>query len=329
MGKKVNPTMVGVFVLGAMALVVIGIIVIGGSNIFRRSHRFVLYFSSDVNGLRVGAPVKFRGVEIGSVVAVMLSLPGMEGGLTQSSAQIRIPVVIELDSAKLISHGAEVNLEDPEEMQQAIAMGLRGQLATESILTGLQYVDLDMHPQDPAKFFLGKNSPYPEIPTLPNTFEQAQIAITKVLTALEQIDFNKLVGQVNRTMEAVTNLVTSPKLAASIDALNRTANSMSASAQSIRRLSDTLNRKVDPISKSLVATTDQARATLRQTQQTLAAVQASVGPGSPVNYELTQTLQDTAQAARSLKQLTDYLQRNPSSVLRGRAQPADSKGDLK
>ena len=189
--------------------------------------------------------------------------------------------------------------------------------------------NLDMHPQDPAKFFLGKNSPYPEIPTLPNTFEQVQIAITKVLTALEQIDFNKLVGEVNRTMEAVTNLVTSPKLAASIDALNRTANNMSASAESIRRLSDTLDRKVDPISKNLVATTDQARATLRQTQQTLAAVQASVGPGSPVNYELTQTLQDTAQAARSLKQLTDYLQRNPSSVLRGRAQPADSKGDLK
>ncbi|MHB8381351.1 MAG: MlaD family protein [Candidatus Binataceae bacterium] len=328
MGNKLNPTMVGVFVLGAISLVILGIIVIGGTSLFRRSHRFVLYFSSDVNGLRVGAPVKFRGVEIGSVVAVMLSVPGMNGGLRQTNSKIRIPVVIELDSAKLISHGAEVNLEDPEEMQQAIAMGLRGQLATESILTGLQYVDLDMHPKDPAKFFLGKNSPYPEIPTLPTTFEQAQIAINKVLTALERIDFNKLVEEVTRTMKSVSDLVTSPKLAASIDALNRTADSMNASARSIERLSNTLNRKVDPIAKSLVATTDQARATLKQTQATLAGVQASVGPGSPVNYELTQTLQDTAQAARSLKQLTDYLQRNPSSVLRGRAQP-DSRGDLK
>lgn len=329
MGKKFNPTMVGVFVLGALAAIILGIVVIGGTSLFRRSHRFVLYFSSDVNGLRVGAPVKFRGVEIGSVVAVMLSVPGMEGGLKRTNSQIRIPVVIELDSAKLISHGAEVNLEDPEEMQQAIAMGLRGQLATESILTGLQYVDLDMHPKDPAKFFLGKNSPYPEIPTLPTTFEQAQIAINKVLTALEQIDFNKLVAELTRTMQAVTDLVTSPKITASIDALNRTAIGMNASARSIERLSDSLNRKVDPIAKSLVATTDQARATLKQTQATLASVQASVGPGSPVNYELTQTLEDTAQAARSLKQLTDYLQRNPSSVLRGRAQPADSKGDLK
>ncbi|HVA78408.1 MAG TPA: MlaD family protein [Candidatus Binataceae bacterium] len=329
MGKKVNPTVVGAFVLGAISLVVLGIIVIGGGNLFRRSHRFVLYFSSDVNGLRVGAPVKFRGVEIGSVVAVMLSVPGMEGGFRQSNSQIRIPVVIQLDSAKLISHGAEINLDDPEEMQQAIAVGLRGQLATESILTGLQYVDLDMHPKEPAKFFLGKNSPYPEIPTLPTTFEQAQIAATRVLAALEQIDFNKLVGELTRTAEAVTNLVTSPKLNATIDALNRTANSMSASAQSIQRLSDSLDRKVKPISQSLVATTEQARATLKQTQETLAAVQESLGPGSPVNYELTQTLQDTSQAARSLKQLTDYLQRNPSSVLRGRAQPADSKGDLK
>ncbi|MGH7781894.1 MAG: MlaD family protein [Candidatus Binataceae bacterium] len=329
MGKKVNPTLVGVFVLGAIALVVLGIIVVGGGNLFRRAHKFVLYFSSDVNGLRVGAPVKFRGVEIGSVTAVRLSVPGMEGGVLQNNVQIRIPVIIQLDSAKLISHGAEVNLDDPEAMQQAIAMGLRGQLATESILTGLQYVDLDMHPKEPAKFFLGKNSPYPEIPTLPTTLEQAQIAFTKVLSALEQIDFNKLVGELTRTAEAVTNLATSPKLNATIDALNKTATSMSASAQSIQRLSDTLNRKIDPISNSLVATTEQARQTLKQTQETLAAVQASLGPGSPVNYELTQTLQDTSQAARSLKQLTDYLQRNPSSVLRGRAQSADSKGDLK
>ncbi len=329
MGNKANPTIVGMFVLGAIALVVIGIIVVGGGSLFHRSHRFVLYFSSDVNGLRVGAPVKFRGVEIGSVVAVMLSVPGMESGLKQNSSQIRIPVVIQLDSAKLLSHGAEINLDDPEEMQQAIAMGLRGQLATESILTGLQYVDLDMHPDQPARFFLGKNSPYPEIPTLPTTFEQAQIAATRVLAALEQIDFNKLVGEMTRTAQAVTDLATSPKLNATIDALNRTAASMSASARSIQHLSDAMNRKINPISQSLLATTEQARATLKQTQETLAAVQASVGPGSPVNYELTQTLDDTAQAARSLKQLTDYLQRNPSAVLRGRPQSADSKGDLK
>ena len=329
MGKKVNPTVVGAFVLGAIALVVVGIIVIGGGSLFRRAHRFVLFFSSDVNGLRVGAPVKFRGVEIGSVVAVMLSVPGMEGGLRQRNAQIRIPVEIQLDSAKLLSHGAMINLDDPEEMQQAIALGLRGQLATESILTGLQYVDLDMHPDKPAKFFLGKNSPYPEIPTLPTTFEQAQVAATRVLAALEQIDFNKLVGEMTRTAQAVTDLVTSPKLNATIDALNRTASSLSASAQSIQRLSDSMNRKIDPISNNLAATTEQARATLKQTQETLAAVQASLGPGSPVNYELTQTLMDTSQAARSLKQLTDYLQRNPSAVLRGRPQSAELKGDLK
>ncbi|HUY27395.1 MAG TPA: MlaD family protein [Candidatus Binataceae bacterium] len=329
MGKKVNPTVVGAFVLGAIALVAIGIIVIGGGNLFRRSHRFVLYFSSDVNGLRVGASVKFRGVEIGSVVAVMLSVPGMEGGLTQNSSQIRIPVVIQLDSAKLLSHGVEVNLDDPEEMQQAIAMGLRGQLATESILTGLQYVDLDMHPTKPAKFFLGKNSPYPEIPTLPTTLEQAQIAVARVLAALEKIDFNKLVEELTRTSQAVTDLVTSPKLNATIDALNRTATSMSASAQSIERLSNTLNRKIDPISNSLIATTEQTRATLKQTQATLAAVQATLGPGSPVNYELTQTLEDTSSAARSLKQLTDYLQRNPSAVLRGRPGPEDSRGEMR
>ncbi len=325
MEKRVTPAVIGAFVLGALALVVIGIIVIGSGRFFRHEHKFVLYFSSDVNGLRVGAPVKFRGVEIGSVVAVMLSVPGMEGGFTQSGNQIRIPVVIEINPAKLTSRGIEINLDDPTEMQRAVAMGLRGQLANESILTGLQYVELDMHPQSPAQFYMGKNSPYPEIPTMPTTLEQAQTAIQRVLAALEKIDFNALVSELTRTSQAVTNLVTSKKIGNAVDALNLAATNLAASSQSMRRLADNINERITPISNDLDATTRQARATLKQTQDTLAAVQTTLGPGAPVDYELTQTLQDTAAAARSLKQLADYLQRNPSAIVRGRYVSGDSR----
>jgi len=61
MGRRVNPTLVGAFVLGAIALAVIGVAVFGSGRLFRRTEAFVLYFDSSVNGLRIGAPVKFKG----------------------------------------------------------------------------------------------------------------------------------------------------------------------------------------------------------------------------------------------------------------------------
>ncbi|HVA40560.1 MAG TPA: MlaD family protein, partial [Candidatus Binataceae bacterium] len=60
--------------LGAVALAIGAVVILGSGRLFKQQHLFVLYFKSDVNGLKVGAPVKFRGVEIGSVTAVLLSV---------------------------------------------------------------------------------------------------------------------------------------------------------------------------------------------------------------------------------------------------------------
>ena len=74
MDKQMRPALVGAFVVGALALVVTAIILLGSGSLFRTRHLYVLYFKSSVNGLHVGAPVKFRGVEIGSVNRILLSL---------------------------------------------------------------------------------------------------------------------------------------------------------------------------------------------------------------------------------------------------------------
>ncbi len=74
MGKRVNPATVGAFVLGAIGLILVAVVVFGSGHLFRKTHEFVIYFAGDINGLRVGAPVKFKGVEIGMVQRIKLRL---------------------------------------------------------------------------------------------------------------------------------------------------------------------------------------------------------------------------------------------------------------
>jgi paraquat-inducible protein B len=323
MGKRISPTLVGAFVLGAVTLAVAAVVIFGSGRLFTPQHLFVLYFSSDVNGLKVGAPVKFRGVEIGSVTAVLLSLgtPRQNEKARRAADQYRIPVIIDLETEKLIKRGAAASLDDPAQVAQAIKRGLRAQLNVESLVTGLLYVDLDFLPDTPANFYMGADSPYPEIPTVPTRLEQAATMLSKMMAQLEKINFDELIRSLTSSSIAIATLANSPKIQNAIDSLNLAARSMGQASASVNRLAASLDREIGPMGNDLRLTTEQVRATLKQTQETLAAVQTMLGPNSPLNYQISQTLDQTSSAARSLRQLSDYLRRNPSSVVRGRYTP--------
>jgi paraquat-inducible protein B len=176
MNKKVSPTLIGAFVVGALALVVIAVLMFGSGRFFRTTKDFVLYFDGSVNGLRVGAPVKFRGVEIGSVKNILLRLE------TDQKA-LRIPVIIELELEKFTSKGASgAGMEDPEASKQLIDSGLRGQLQMESFVTGLLFVGLDFFPDSPLKLVQteGGRYQYPEIPTQPTPLQVAGSKVNEI-----------------------------------------------------------------------------------------------------------------------------------------------------
>ena len=320
MGKKISPTLVGAFVLGAVALAIAAVVILGSGRLFTPEHLFVAFFRSDVNGLKVGARVKFHGVEIGSVKAILLSLgtPKQNQQAQTAARQFRIPVIIDLETKKLIRRGAVGNLDDPARIAQAIKRGLRAQLSVESLLTGLLYIDLDFRPDTPAVFYMGADSPYPEIPTVPTKLEQAATTLSKMMVELQKVNFEELVKSLTDTAVAISALANSPKIQTAIDSLHLAAQSMRQASTSVNHLAASIDREIGPMGKDLRLTTEQTRAALKQTQDTLAAVQMTLGPNAPLNYELEQTLKQTSEAARSLRQLSDYLQRNPSSVVRGR-----------
>lgn len=341
MGRRVNPALVGAFVIGAVTLVVIAVTLLGSGRLFRHRHIYVLYFQSNVNGLRVDAPVKFHGVEIGSVYRILLSLTQLDYAVRSNNPTVmRVPVLIELDEKKIISRGGKaLDLDDPRTLKRLVDAGLRGQLSMESLLTGLLYVDLDMHPGSHAHFVLPPNSTFEEIPTLPTEFEQFQQGVGKVVAKLSLVDFPAVVRSMVQMTDSIRALVESPRLQATIDRLQQTTKSLDEAAQSAQRMADLIRTQVVPLSRSLQGASNNTAETMRQARVAMIAAQqafveaqatfmearAILDPASPITYQLNKTLEDISGAARSTRELADFLQRNPSAVIRGRAASQDGR----
>ena len=327
MSKKANPTLVGAFVIGAIVLVVGAVTIIGSGRLFRKTYEFVLYFEGSVSGLREGAPVKYKGVEIGSITNILLQLDeGAEGN--------RIPVIIKLDANKISGRGVGGSLADPAGLKAAIDRGLRGQLQTESIVTGVLFIALDLVPDSPAKFVQPPDSRYQEIPTIATTLQKAQDILGQLLAKLDDIDFKALLTSVADAVKnieglaknkdllesfaGVNRLINKPELHAAIRALDQTVLKISQAADGVQKVAGSLDRSVATLSADLKETLTGVRDAVKQIQVTVANVDGFVDPNSPTSYELTKALKELSGAARSLRLMADYLERNPRALLFGK-----------
>jgi paraquat-inducible protein B len=335
MNKKISPTLIGAFVLGAVALLVIAVITFGSGRLFKQTREFVLYFETSVNGLRVGAPVKFKGVEIGSVKDIRLQL--------EKDLQVdKIPVIIEIDLEKMTSRGATGEVADDRlAFQRAINQGLRGQLLMESLVTGLLYVGLDLFPGTPLKLVQRPdgNYQYPEIPTTPTTLEQAQDAVGRVLAKLEEIDFKGMIESVTQTIHGIDKLTNAPELQASLKSLAQTMPKLDAAVVAVQKLTVNLDDKVTHLAGNLEQTSDATReamkaaaAAIKQSEATLKAAEGVIinvngimDPDSPALYELGRSLREVSAAARSLRLLSNYIERNPRSLIFGKPDNEDRR----
>ena len=321
MNKKISPTLIGAFVAGAVALVVITVVILGSGRLFRRSTEFILYFDSSINGLRIGAPVKFRGVEIGAVKDILLQLgPDLEVS--------RIPVIITIDQKKITRRGGSAaSLDDPEAVKNAIDGGLRGQLHTESLLTGLLYIELDFVPDAPANFVQAQENvqPYQEIPTVPTVLEQAQDTASRIIAKFQDIDFQALINSLQKAAAGIEATTNSPALRTALQSLEQALPKVEEAMASIRNVASTLDQSIQGVSGDLQKTAGEARTTLQQAgetmkraEETISSVRGVIDADSPTFYELTKSLREVSAAARSLRQLTNYLERNPRALIFGK-----------
>jgi len=239
----------------------------------------------------------------------------------------RIPVIVRVDAEKISKRGGEgAALTDPEVGKALVDQGLRGQLQMESFVTGLLYVGLDFFPDTPANFVQpAQNSRYQEIPTIPSIFEKAQDAAGRIVAKLEQIDFQALINSLESTSKGINAVVTSPELKASLQAMQKAMPKVEEAIATVRDVAKTMDENFKDLSGDLKQTSNETRAavkqageTMKQVETTLANVSALIDPDSSTFYELTRSLREVSSAARSLRQLANYLERNPRALIFGK-----------
>jgi paraquat-inducible protein B len=322
MAKRVSSAAIGGFVAASFALIVLAIVVVASGKLFKRPVRFICMFQGDVNGLRIGAPVKIRGVQIGAVEEIKLELSPSEGQVRPDVTDFRIPVIIGIDKSMIVARGGTGEALIGAGLEKQIARGLRAQLDSESLLTGLLYIDLDLHPNAPLNLALVPNSgDMVEIPTVPTTMEAIQREATEALAKLDKIDLNGMVSSISRAANNIGELAGSSDLKATVASLKETMPNVNDTVVSLRNTLDGLRKELIPLTKSLQVSTLQANSTMKETSDTLEELQAILEPDSPFSVHLNQALTQLDDTTRSVGELTDYLQRNPAALVRGKYVP--------
>ena len=319
MPKRISSTAIGICVVGGLALILVALVVLGSGRLFATHRKFVCFFNGDLNGLKVGSAVKVRGVQIGSVTEILLRLPPDAGTFRVRQTLAELPVIFEVDESQLKSKGGTGEALKADELDNLIKKGLRAQLATESFLTGLLYIDLDLHPEAPLHLMLEPGSgQYREIPTVTTDLEEVQRSAMRSLAKLEKIDFGALVQSMTDAASSIRELVASPNLKATISSLKEASSNLNTTLISFRHDFNRLNDRADPVLASLKKTSDRADLALAQMTTAIAELQMTFAPDAPLTYRLNIALEDFSQASNAMRQLADYLQRNPSALVRGK-----------
>ena len=305
MSTSANRTLVGLFVLGGIALTLGFLLALGGGWFTGDRPRALARFDQDVSGLDAGSAVRLRGVTVGKVTSILVQV--------RDTARGGVPVVVEIDPGLAARLGAGEVLGTQEGLDKAIQSGLTAKLRLQSFVTGVLYVDLDYaapRSEPPAKA-----DGLSVIPTELSDHVALTQAVGRTLENLSAVDFADLAGKVGKLADSLRSLSDSPDV-------GQATKDLAAAMASLNRLSTALESQTGPLAGDLKATAEEARRTLGQLGRAADNLGDLAKPGGATRLQLDQSLQDLGEAAQAIKSLADYLDRHPEALLKGKKAPA-------
>ena len=266
---------------------------------YSRELLFWVYFDHTIRGLSVGAPVEFRGVKVGEVVNFSL----IEH---TDSVKFTIPILIKIEPERFKITGSNTqkgNNVDSDTLKRLVGKGLRAQLQSGSLLTGELFIDLNLHSDVPPAT-LKKENGYYVLPSIPATMESLKSDVKSLLANLSSIPFKDIGTELNTTIAEIRkelSLTLKDIRLKTLPSVNDTFASTKTLMRSTNKFVKEGNRPMRDLSRLLKS-----------------AKKNYTDSNGQVNKKLIKLLNELTKTSRSVKHLTDYLERHPESLIQGK-----------
>ena len=310
MSEKPHTVAIGAFIVGALLIALTTVLFVLGSG-FGAKEKVIMVFDGSVKGLNVGAPLALRGVQVGQVTKIELIL---------DSDNIELIMLVEADfHSKNIRRQGSVSEDLTEEL---IARGLRAQLNSQSLLTGLLYIQMDFHPGSDLNL-ADIDSPHFQFPTIPTDLER----ITK---KLQDLDISKLTKDLEAVTEGLNVFVNSEdfqampaNLATTLDSLtglsNQLQQQLATTGPKVDQMLDGANTELPRLSGMVASNLETINDATAAFEKTMTDIEGLVAYDSATIYRLNQALQELTRAGRALQLLAKTLEEQPESLIRGKS----------
>jgi paraquat-inducible protein B len=245
------------------------------------SFNYTLEFKESVRGLSVGAPVDFRGVNVGEVTKIRTEFDPVTN-------ELDMLVEVRTYPERMRARQVGSVMQDPRNPRALadilVGKGLRAQLKSGNMLTGQLFVSLDFFPKAP-KAKINWDAIPPKFPTIPSSLVELQAILDHVMTKFEKLPLGEMVTELRQAVQSLDNTLQSTNSA-------------------VKRIDGDVLPEV--------------RSTMEEARKTLAAARQTLESDAPVQQDLRDALRELSRTAQSLRVLSDYLERHPEALIRGK-----------
>jgi paraquat-inducible protein B len=314
MSERASYTRLGAFVLTGVALLIGAVVVFGGGLLRRQGVVIETYFDEAVQGLEIGAPVKYRGVQVGSVVEIGLAhdvydMDPKEDRFYREGRYVvvrsRIRTIGELEAAR-----QRLESRVPHELAAGLRVKLTSNPITGTSFLALDYVDPARNPELPFPW----KPKYPYLPSAPSTIAQLGSVATRLVDRVNALDIEGVIRSLRSALDTTDKAVSEAEIGKLAAEARTTLADLRSTSQSLRGRIETAD--LGAIQRRLDAAIDQVEALSRDTN-------VAVGERNEQIGELIRSLSATI---ANLEDATRTLRASPATVLRSSPPPPFDPG---
>lgn len=335
MSKKASPTVIGFFTLIALIIAGAAAVLFGAGKYFEKSYPVLLFFDKSANGLQIGSDVRFGGVRIGTVRSINVLIDPAENKKI-------IPVVVSLGKKELrligSAAGGGIDFSTRAGIEAAVSQGLRAGMKQQSLVTGQLYIEFDILPEiEGFVYKSARDHEYPVVPTVGTQMDELVAGISDGLKKFNALDIEGTMEDLRAVLQGAKDQIAQLKIAeindnliaitgdmrkiTANDKISSAVDNLNSALVQIDGLATKANKGIDPLLADLSGVIERTDAGLRRLEEATKEISEITNPRAPMLMQMQSAVRETERASLALKELSNDIKRNPSSLLRGTANP--------